>query len=412
MDQTQDAAPPRASRDLAVELDAKDPLASFRDRFVADDPALVYFDGNSLGRLPSATQERLATVVAREWGQRLIRSWDEGWMSLPVRVGDRLGRVALGADAGQVVVADSTTVCLYKLVNAALDARPGRDEIVVEANDFPTDRYVVDGVAARHGCTVRQVVADPITGPTPDDIAAAVGSRTAVVLLSHVSYRSSAIADMAAINDVAHRAGALTLWDLSHSVGSIPVALDAAGSDLATGCSYKYLNGGPGAPAFLYVRRDLQTTVRQPIWGWIGHRDPFAMGPRYAPAQDIRGMVSGTPPILGLTGVDIGVGLLEDAGIAAIRTKGMALTDFAIDCYDAGLAPLGFELASPRDATVRGAHISLRHADARRLSAELIDREVIPDFRTPDLIRIGLSPLTTRFTDVWDGLEVLRGLAT
>lgn len=412
MDQTQDAAPARTNRELAVELDAQDPLASFRDRFADDDPGLVYFDGNSLGRLPRATQDRLGAVVAREWGERLIRSWEERWLSLPTDIGDRLGRVALGADAGQVVVADSTTVCLYKLLNAALDARPARDEIVVEVNDFPTDRYLVDGVAERRGLTVRRIAADPVTGPAPDDVAAVVGPRTALVLLSHVSYRSSAIADMAAINDVAHRAGALTLWDLSHSAGSVPVALDASGSDLAAGCSYKYLNGGPGAPAFLYVRRDLQASLRQPIQGWLGHRDPFAMAAGYAPAEGIRSMVSGTPPILGLTGVDVGVRLLEEAGIAAVRAKGMALTGYAIDCYDAGLVPLGFELASPRDTAVRGAHISLRHPDARRLSAELIERQVIPDFRAPDLIRIGLSPLTTRFTDVWDGLEVLRSLAS
>lgn len=396
----------------AVDLDAGDPLARFGDLFVGDDDRVIYLDGNSLGRLPLATQERLAEVVGKDWGQQLIRSWDTGWMTLPARVGDRLGQAALGAAPGQVVVADSTTVCLYKLVNAAVDARAGRDEIVVEAADFPTDRYVVDGIASRSGHSVRRFVADPINGPTADDVNAVVNDRTAVVVLSHVSYRSGAIVDMEGVNEIAHRAGALVVWDLSHSVGSIPVALDDSGADLAVGCSYKYLNGGPGAPAFIYARRDLQDAVRQPIWGWIGHRDPFAMGPTFEAAPGVAGLLSGTPPVLALTGVEEGVRLVEKAGIDAIRNKAVALTNFAVDVFDARLAGLGFTLASPRDPCRRGAHVSLSHPDARRLSADLIEHAVIPDFRGPDLIRIGLSPLTTRFTDVWDGLEVLRKLAS
>jgi kynureninase len=398
-----------STREHAVALDAADPLARFRDRFVfADDR--IYLDGNSLGRLPEATLARMSGVIATGWGERLIASWDEGWMDLPVELGDELGAAALGAAPGQVVVADSTTVCFYKLACAALDARPGRSEIVTDIHNFPTDRYLLEGLASARGLKIRWLKCDPAAGPTADEVAAVVGANTALVSLSHVAYRSAHIADMARITAVSHDAGALTLWDLSHSAGSVPVELDACMADLAVGCTYKYLNGGPGAPAYLYVRADLQDQLRQPIWGWLGREDPFAMAPGYRPASGVRAFLSGTPPILSLAAAKDGIALTAEAGIAAIRRKGIGLTELAIELADTLLAQAGVSVASPRDSARRGAHVAFAHPEAKRLCRELIERGVVVDFRGPDVIRVGFSPLTTRFVDVWDATETLRGL--
>ena len=293
---------------------------------------------------------------------RLVRGWDEGWLELPVEVGDRLGAAALGAAPGQVVVGDSTTVCFYKLASAALDLRPGRDR------DRHRRRQLPDRSVRRRGAGARARAARCVGSGDrrrPDPRRADRSAQTALVTFSHVNYRSAAIADMAAINALAHDAGALTLWDLSHSAGSVPVALDADGADLAVGCTYKYLNGGPGAPAFMYVRRELQAGLRQPIWGWLGRRDPFEMEQGYAAAGGVRGLLSGTPPVLALSAVDEGVRLVAEAGIDAIRAKGIALTALAIELADAVLAPLGVSVASPRDAARRGAHVALAHPDAR-----------------------------------------------
>ena len=395
-------------REAAAELDCADVLAEFRERFVIADDGIVYLDGNSLGRPPRETLTRLSGVAADQWGRRLVRAWGEGWMDLPFVVGDRLGESLLGADAGQVVVGDSTTVCFYKLACAALDARPGRTEIVTDVDNFPTDRYVLEGLGRARGCDVVWLHGDPCAGPTPEAVADLVGERTAVVTFSHVSYRSAHIAEMARISRVAHDAGALVLWDLSHSAGSVPVALDEDGADLAVGCTYKYLNGGPGAPAFMYVRRGLQSQLRQPIWGWLGRRDPFAMEQGFVPADGAGALLSGTPPVLSLVGVEEGVRLVAEAGIERIRAKGIALTSLAIGLVDARLARFGVTVASPRDSANRGAHVALAHPRAESLCAGLIERGVIPDFRRPDVIRFGLSPLTTRFVDVWDGVEALR----
>jgi kynureninase len=316
----------------------------------------------------------------------------------------------LGAAPGQVAVADSTTVCFYKLAAAALAARPDRSEIVTDTDNFPTDRYVLESLAAQHGKRIVWIEADPHAGPDPDQVAAAVGSDTALVTFSHVSYRSAYILDARAITAVAHAAGALALWDLSHSTGAIPVSLDADGVDLAVGCTYKYLNGGPGAPAYLYVSHRHQGELRQPIWGWLGRRDPFEMAAGYLPGEGIAGMLSGTPPVLALTAAAVGIDLVIEAGIDAIRAKSTALTEYAITLIDAWLAPLGAGVGSPRDPELRGSHVALVHPDARALSAQLIDGGVIVDFRTPDVIRLGLSPLTTRFTDVHDGVARVREL--
>jgi kynureninase len=388
-----------STREAAAELDAADPLREFRERFVID-PDIVYLDGNSLGCLPKTTVERLDAIVA-QWGERGVRAWDEGWLDLPVEVGDRLGAAVLGAAPGQTVVADSTTVCFYKLASAALDARPGRNQIVTNHDNFPTDRYVLEGLARTRGLEIVWLDDDP----HPDDVAARVGPDTALVTFSHVSYRSAHIADMAQVNAAVDDAGALMLWDLSHSAGSVPISLDGDHAPLAVGCTYKYLNGGPGAPAYMYVSRELQSELRQPIWGWLGRRDPFEMAPGYEVADGMRGFLSGTPPVLALAAVDEGVRVVAAAGIEAIRAKGIALTELAIALADT--IP-GVSVASPRDAVKRGAHVGLAHPNARELCARLIEVGVIPDFRRPDVIRFGLSPLTTRFVDVWDGVEALR----
>lgn len=393
----------------AAALDERDPLRSFRDRFTPTEDGLVYLDGNSLGRLPALTPERIAAVVS-QWGERLIRGWEEGWMELPLTVGDRLGGELLGAAGGQVAVADSTTVCLYKLAVAALDARPERTEIVTDRDNFPTDRYVLEGLAQSRGLTVRWIEAAPDAGPRPADVAAAVGPKTALVALSHVAYRSAFLLDMAAITGVAHGAGALALWDLSHSAGVAPVELDASGADLATGCTYKYLNGGPGAPAFLYVRAEHQPVLRQPIWGWLGRRDPFVMAPGYEPAAGIASFLSGTPPMLALNAVAAGIDLVCQAGISALRAKAVALGEFVIARHDEWLAPRGVSLGSPRHSAERGGHVALVHPRALELCRALAARRVITDFRSPDIIRVGLSPLTTSFVDVERGLAVLREL--
>lgn len=391
-------------------MDADDPLGSLRDRFVHDDPDLIYLDGNSLGRLPHATADRIATVVRDEWGGGLIRSWSH-WIDTGRRIGDAIGRHLVGAAPGQVTISDSTTVNLYKLAVAAIDARPGRTVIVTDDDNFPTDRYVLQGLAERHGLTVRMVPADLDTGLDPDVLRAAVGPDTALVSLSHVAYRSGRLYDMAAINRIAHDAGALVLWDLCHSIGSVPVELDASATDLAVGCTYKYLNGGPGAPAMLYVRRDLQESLRQPIQGWFSQTGQFAMGPDYEPAPGIDRFLTGSPPIIAMVAIEEGVRLLAEAGIGALRAKGALLTEYLIALADARLSPLGFAVASPRDPAARGAHVSLHHPDAWRVCQALIeDAKVIPDYRTPDRLRLGPAPITTRFTDVWDAVDRLAGL--
>jgi kynureninase len=397
-------------KECATELDAADPLAHLRSRFLDAPEVVAYLDGNSLGRPLAAAADGLARFVREEWGGRLIRGWTDGWMSWPEEVGDRLAAVALGAAAGQVVVADSTTVLLYKLARAALDALPDRREIVVDAGDFPTDRYIAEGIAAERGCELRWLRTDPAAGVTTEQVAEAVGPATALVLLSHVSYRSGWIADAAGVTKVAHEAGALTLWDLSHSVGSVELALDAEGVDLAVGCTYKYLNGGPGAPAFGYVRRELQDVLRQPIQGWMGRLDPFAMGPGYVPAPGARRVVSGTPPILAMLPLRAGLELLAEAGIAAVRAKSVRLTELAVAVADDLLAPLGVRVGSPRDPTRRGGHVTLCHPEARTVVEQLTARGVLPDFREPDGIRIGPAPLSTSFAELVRGLEVLHAV--
>ncbi|MFZ8756134.1 kynureninase [Microbacterium sp. HMH0099] len=395
----------------AIALDESDPLRSLRDAFVGSETPLVYFDGNSLGRPPRATADRLSSFVTDQWGGRLIRGWDEAWMDLPFVIGDRIGALALGAAAGQTVIGDSTTVLLYKLLRAALDAQtaadPARVEIVVGRDDFPTDRYLVEGIAAERGARVVWVDVDPTRGVDADLLRAAVGPRTAVVLLSHVSYRSGFLADGATLTAVAHDAGALVLWDLCHSAGSVPVTLDAWGADLAVGCTYKYLNGGPGSPAFAYVAARHQATLVQPVQGWMGAADVFAMGPEYHPAEGMRRFLSGTPPVLGMIAMQDTLDLIARTGIGAIREKSLQLTGFALRVADGILDPLGVRVASPRAEAERGGHILLSHPAMRAVTARLWREDVIPDYRDPAGLRIGLSPLSTSFAETLAGMRAV-----
>ena len=392
----------------AADLDVADPLARFRERFLPCGDVQAYLDGNSLGRPLRATRDRLAAFVDHAWGQRLIRSWGEQWMDEPLRVGDALGDVVLGAAGGQTAMADSTSVVLYKLIRAALEAQGGRREVVCDRDNFPSDRFVLQGIASELDLRVRWIEVDPHTGATPDQVAAVLNDDTALVLLSHVAYRSGWLADLPEITALAHDHGALVLWDVCHSAGVVPIELDGSGVDLAVGCTYKYLNGGPGSPAFAYVRAALQERLRQPIWGWIGAADPFAMtAERYEPASGVRQFLSGTPAILALQPLHDMLALLEEAGMPAIRQKSIALTEYAAELADSVLSRHGVTLASPTDSARRGAHITLAHPAAHAAIAQLWERGVLLDFRPPDVLRVGLSPLSTSFAELAHGVSVL-----
>lgn len=403
--------PHHTLHEQAAELDAADEIAFARDRFVpmgdGENAVQAYLDGNSLGRPLRSTQRRINDLIEGAWGTRLIRSWDEQWMDLPLTLGDRIGSVVLGAAPGQTFVGDSTTVLLYKLLRAAVALDPSRDEIVLDRENFPTDRYVAEGVAAETGSRLRWIEPDPAAGVTGEQVAAAVSERTSVVLVSHVAYKSAWIADLAEITDVAHSAGALVLSDTCHSGGVVREDLDTTGVDLAVGCSYKFLNGGPGAPAYGYVATRHQDRLQQPIQGWMGHAEPFVMGPGYRPGEGMRRFISGTPPVLGMVGIADTVDLIEEAGLDQIRAKSTDLTRFVIDAIDSHLAPLGVGVVSPREDRRRGSHVTISYPRSREVCAELWARNVIPDFREPDGIRLGLAPLSTSFAEVATALDVI-----
>ncbi len=400
----------RADLDYAHRLDAEDELACFRDAFVIADPELIYLDGNSLGRLPRQTVGRLADVVAEEWGRGLIRGWNAGWWQASSRIGDKIGRL-VGAGSGQVVVGDSTSVNLFKLVVAALSLRPGRERIVSDVLNFPSDLYVLQGSVQLLGNRHRLHLVPSADGITidPEALQSAIDERTALVTLSHVTFKSGFLHDMEAVTKKARQVGALVLWDLSHSVGVVPIDLDGCGADLAVGCSYKYLNGGPGAPAFLYVRRDLYRQARSPIWGWLGQQAPFDFDLDYQPAEGVTRFLAGTPPVLSLSALDAALDLTLQAGIERIREKSVSLTSYLIYLVDTVLGPLGFRLGTPRDSARRGSHVSIRHPEGYRITQALIEEmHVLPDFREPDNIRLGLAPLYTSFTELWEAVERLR----
>lgn len=380
--------------------DIADPLAQYRDLFVRAPDIVAYLDGNSLGRPLTASIERVRQFMEQQWGGRLIRGWDEGWMEQGQRIGDDLGRVVLGASPGQVTIGDSTTVLLYKLVRAAIAANPGRTELVVDRDNFPTDRYLLEGIAAETGMTLRWIEAGDVT---PDRLP--IGPLTSVVVLSHVAYRSGFLADLPAITSAVHAAGGLVVWDLCHSVGVVPTQLDAWNVDLAVGCTYKYLNGGPGSPAFAYVA-SRHHSMQQPIQGWLGAQRPFEMQQGYEPADGIRRFISGTPPVIGMLAMRDMIALIEEVGIDAVREKSVALTSYAIDL----VSELDVTLSTPRDAARRGSHVTLDHPAFAGMMPRLWERGVIPDFRRPSGIRLGLSPLSTSFEEVEVGVQMIGEL--
>ncbi len=384
-------------------LDRADALAPLRELFALPE-GVIYLDGNSLGALPKATPARVAEVVQREWGQGLIRSWnDAGWMATPARVGDKIAKL-VGAASGSVMVADSTSVNLFKLLGAALAARPGRRVIVSERRNFPTDLYIAEGLAALlgQGHELRLV--------EPEGVAAAIGDETAVVMLTHVNYHTGAMHDMDAITRAAHEKGALMLWDLAHSAGAVPVDLAGCDVDLAVGCGYKFLNGGPGAPAFLYVAPRLQDALRYPLTGWLGHAAPFAFETGYRPGQGIARTMVGTPPVLSLAALEVGIDIALQAPMDQLRGKSVRQTTIFAELLEQVGAGLGFRLASPRDAARRGSQVCLAHGQAYAIMQALIGRGVIGDFRAPDILRFGITPLYTRYVDLFDAAEALRAV--
>jgi kynureninase len=394
-----DAAGVRTREDAAA-LDRADPLAALRDEFELPE-GVVYLAGHSLGALPRAAVAQVERAARDEWGRDLVTSWTRhGWIDLPLKLGDAIGRL-IGAAPGQVAVADSTSVNLFKLLAVALRLRPGRRVIVSERDNFPTDLYVAEGLTALLGDGHELRLVDA------GGLEAALGDEVAVVALSHVNYRDGALHDMAVVTRQVQSSGALMLWDLSHSAGALPVSLDRCGVDLAVGCTYKYLSGGPGAPAYLYVAQRLQEAARQPLSGWMGHAAPFAFEPEYRPAPGIGRQLCGTPPVLSMSAIGAGVELLERAGMAAVRAKSLALAELLIRLAERSCGRLGLTLASPREATRRGSQVCFRHPDAYPVARALIARGVIGDFRAPDVLRFGLAPLYLRFIDVWNAAAAL-----
>ncbi len=382
------------TRDEARALDAADPLRAYRDRFALPE-GVIYLDGNSLGPLPRATAPALADMAQRQWGERLIRSWNEGWIDAPQRIGGKIAAL-IGAEPDEVIVTDSTSVNLFKLLVAALRHAAPRTTIVSETGNFPTDLHIAEGAA---GC----VPGARLNAVARDALPAAIDGDTALLMLTHVHYKTAERFDMAAWTARAHDAGALALWDLSHSVGAIPLDLGGAGADLAIGCGYKYLNGGPGAPAFLFVSRRLQEQLASPLSGWMGHAAPFDFGDGYAPAPGIKRWLAGTPPMLAMAGLEAGIDLWRDVDQQQVAAKSAALFDLF-----AGIgAALGLECVSPADPSKRGSHISFRHPEAYAVCQALIARGVIGDFRAPDIARFGLTPLYLGFEDVVRAGEIL-----
>jgi len=388
------------TRENCAALDAEDPLASFRSRFLMPD-GVIYLDGNSLGPLPRVARDRLREVVDSEWGQGLIGSWTEAdWINLPASVGGKIAGL-IGAGPQDVIACDSTSITLFKLLAAARALRPDRRILLTDTENFPTDTYIAESVAhiSPEPLELRQVEAD--------EIIKAIDDETAVVSLTHVNYRSGAVYDMAAVTKAAHASGALVLWDLSHSAGALPIDLSACDADMAVGCGYKYLNGGPGAPAWAFVASRLHTDLAQPITGWMGHRAPFEFSGRYEPAVGMQQMLTGTPPVLALSSLDASLDDVVDAGMDRLRAKSVALCELFIERVEARCAGQGLALASPRNAAHRGSQVSFRHENGFAVIRALLDSKVIGDFRAPDIMRFGIAPLYTRFVDVWDAAEKL-----
>lgn len=383
--------------------DGADPLASMRERFVLPE-GIVYLDGNSLGALPQQTPGRLAAVVEEEWGRGLVRSWlDAEWMEAPRRVGAKLASL-IGAGADEVIVAESTSVCLFKLLGAALPMRPERSVVLTEEENFHSDLYVAAAAARLFGATLKIVPRHRLRDELDDSVA--------VLLLTHVDYRTGFMHDMSSLSAAAHEAGALAVWDLCHSIAAVPLQLNADGADMAVGCGYKYLNGGPGAPALLHVRSGLHDALSNPVPGWLGHAEPFAFEPAFRPAAGLGSMITGSPHILQLVAIESAVDLWLEMDMVAVRAKSVALTELFIELVEERCKGMGFELASPREAARRGSQVSFRHSQGYGIVRALIECGVVADFRSPDICRFGFAPLYVRYVDVWDAVERMHEVAT
>ncbi len=399
------------ARDFALQLDTQDKLASFKEAFVIPDPSLVYFDGNSLGMMPKAAQEKSRQIVDEQWGKDLIRGWNKGWWDAPTRVGDKIGQL-IGAAAGQTLVGDTVSVNLFKLATSALTYQPNKTRIITDTFNFPSDLYILQGInqtlGNRHEI-IRIGASDNDITPDLAALETAVNENTALVTLSHVVFKSGYMYDMKRITELAHKKGALVLWDLSHSVGSVPVHLDDCNADFAIGCTYKYLNGGPGAPAFLYVNKNIQEKLSSPIWGWWGQKNPFDFDLDYTPSPGAQRFLVGTQPMISLLTMEAALEPMMQAGMDSLREKSILMTDFASFLTESWLAPFGFSLGSPVDSAIRGSHISIRHPEGYRINRTLIEEmNLIPDFRAPDNLRLGFAPIYLSFTDLWEGFDRIR----
>jgi len=399
------------SKDFALQLDSKDKLASSRDLFLIHDLNLIYLDGNSLGILPKLAQAKAREVVDEQWGKDLIRGWNKGWWEAPARVGNKIGQL-IGAEAGKVLVNDTVSLNLFKLATSALTLQPNKKRIITDTFNFPSDLYILQGIKQNLGNQheiIRIGASDNDITPNIAELESAMNENTALVTLSHVVFKSGYIYDMQRITELAHKKGALVLWDLSHSVGSVPIELDKCNADFAIGCTYKYLNGGPGAPGFLYVNKKIQNKLSSPIWGWWGQKNPFDFGLDYEPADGAQRFLVGTQPMISLLTMEAGLEPTLQAGMDAIREKSILMTDYAVYLTENVLAKYGFTLGSPTDSSQRGSHISIRHEDGYRINRALIEEmNVIPDFRAPDNIRLGFAPLYISFAEVWEGFDRIR----
>lgn len=401
-------------RDFALKLDNDDLLKNYREHFYHPQKNLIYLDGNSLGRLPKKSFDLSKTVVQDQWGERLIRSWNEGWYKLSEKIAGKIAKI-VGAEADEIAVGDSTSVNLYKTAMAALKLNPGRKKIVSDVLNFPTDIYVLQGIADQMGMDYKVELAQSGDGLSVSmkELNRIIDEDTALVVLSGVVFKSAFFYNMKQVTELVHRKGALMIWDLSHAAGAVPVNLNGCGADMAIGCTYKYLNGGPGAPAYLYVSKSLQEKISSPIWGWFGDEKPFDFQLDYRPASGIRKFMVGTPPVISLAVIEPGLDIILHAGMENIRRKSLLQSEYLIYLWKRKLKPLGFEIGSPKESEQRGSHISLRHSEAYRICKALIEPKdgspvIIPDFREPDNIRLGIAPLYNSFEDIFNAVERMQ----
>ena len=395
-------------------MDRDDPLKHFRQRFVIRDPSLIYLDGNSLGRLPRVTADHMETAIKEQWGERLIRSWNEGWYQQSARLGKKIAQI-IGAHPDEVIVSDSTSVNLYKLAYGALKLKEERSEILSDDMNFPSDLYILQGLVKQFGgnLTLRLLKSPDGISSDMTEFVRIISQRTALVTLSHVAYKSAYMYDMERVSELAHMHGALVLWDLSHAVGAVPISLNRANADLAIGCTYKYLNGGPGSPAFLYVKRELQEQMENPIQGWFGEQNPFEFKLNYRESRDIRKFLTGTPPVISISGLEPSLDMVLEAGIGSLRQKSVAQGDYLIALARQWLQKHGFRMGSPELSEKRGSHVALKHAEGYRICRALSDPDkgthvVIPDFREPNNIRLGITPLYTTFEEIFLAMAQLK----